>query len=246
MEVHKHPHHEEHQKNWRSYLLEFFMLFLAVFLGFIAENIRERIVENKRGEEYIHSFTEDLKKDTAQFRGLISFLTIQDSMTNNMKSCYDSITHSVTSTACLTNILKNLAGFPDFVYTDRTIQQLKNAGGLRLITNKAVADSIIIYDGMVRRQLIHQDALEGLQQKSIDAIKSMIDFHSFNAIYMGEPRSFVLPEMNDIHLLQTGKEAIDNFFNTLLVFKANLKSQLNWMKQLKKMATGLILYLSDK
>ncbi len=32
MEVH-HPHHVMHKKKWGEYLLEFFMLFLAVFLG---------------------------------------------------------------------------------------------------------------------------------------------------------------------------------------------------------------------
>ena len=41
MEVHKHPHHVAHKKKWGEYLLEFFMLFLAVFLGFAAENVRE-------------------------------------------------------------------------------------------------------------------------------------------------------------------------------------------------------------
>ena len=45
MEVHK-SHHLTHKKKWGEYLLEFFMLFLAVFLGFIAENIRETKVQN--------------------------------------------------------------------------------------------------------------------------------------------------------------------------------------------------------
>ena len=41
MEVHKHPHHVTHKKKWGEYILEFLMLFLAVFLGFLAENLRE-------------------------------------------------------------------------------------------------------------------------------------------------------------------------------------------------------------
>ena len=45
MEVHKHPHHVTHKKKWAEYVLEFLMLFLAVFLGFVAENIRETSVE---------------------------------------------------------------------------------------------------------------------------------------------------------------------------------------------------------
>ena len=48
MEVHKHPHHITHKKKWGEYLLEFFMLFLAVFLGFVAENFREHQVEHQR------------------------------------------------------------------------------------------------------------------------------------------------------------------------------------------------------
>ena len=45
MEAH-HPHHVTHKKKWPEYLLEFFMLFLAVFMGFLAENIRETNVES--------------------------------------------------------------------------------------------------------------------------------------------------------------------------------------------------------
>ena len=48
MEVQKHPHHVTHKKKWTEYLLEFFMLFLAVFLGFVAENISEGVVESNR------------------------------------------------------------------------------------------------------------------------------------------------------------------------------------------------------
>ena len=48
MEVHAHTHTE--RKRLRHYLFEFFMLFLAVFCGFLAENFREHIVEKKTGK----------------------------------------------------------------------------------------------------------------------------------------------------------------------------------------------------
>ncbi len=64
MEVH-HPHHVTHKKKWGEYLLEFFMLFLAVFLGFVAENQREHMVEHRREKKYIVSMIEDLKNDSA-------------------------------------------------------------------------------------------------------------------------------------------------------------------------------------
>jgi hypothetical protein len=40
------------------------MLFLAVFLGFIAENIREHVVEHSRSKEYAVSLVQDLQNDT--------------------------------------------------------------------------------------------------------------------------------------------------------------------------------------
>ena len=41
-------------------------------------------------------------------------------------------------------------GFADFISNDRTIQQLKNSGGLRLIRNKIVSDGIMKYDQALR------------------------------------------------------------------------------------------------
>lgn len=62
--VHSHTHHD---KKWKDYLLEFIMIFLAVFLGFVAENIREHIVEQNRATQYAELLITDLKNDTAYF-----------------------------------------------------------------------------------------------------------------------------------------------------------------------------------
>lgn len=65
MEVH-HPHHPTHKKKWSEYLLEFFMLFTAVTLGFFAENLREGIAEKHKKEELLIAVAEDFKKDYNQ------------------------------------------------------------------------------------------------------------------------------------------------------------------------------------
>ena len=61
MEVHHHPHVEK--KNFKEYLLEGLMIFLAVSMGFIAENIREGVTERQKEQEYIESIVEDLSTD---------------------------------------------------------------------------------------------------------------------------------------------------------------------------------------
>lgn len=63
MEVHTHTHTP--RKKWTHYLWEFLMLFLAVTLGFLAENQREHYIEQQRAEVLAKSLVEDLKKDTA-------------------------------------------------------------------------------------------------------------------------------------------------------------------------------------
>ena len=67
MEVH-HPHHPTHKKKWSEYLLEFFMLFFAVTLGFFAENIREGISENHKKKELLAAVVHDLKTDKEEIQ----------------------------------------------------------------------------------------------------------------------------------------------------------------------------------
>src|ERR1700733_13276147 len=66
MEVHTHTHTE--RKKWTHYLWEFIMLFLAVFCGFLAENIREHTAEHSRAKEFSKSLVLDLQNDTAAIR----------------------------------------------------------------------------------------------------------------------------------------------------------------------------------
>src|SRR3954462_11600717 len=71
MEVHKHPQHVTHKKKLGEYLLEFFMLFLAVFLGFIAENIRESLVEKERAHQFLQSMLVDVSTNIKNLDSLM-------------------------------------------------------------------------------------------------------------------------------------------------------------------------------
>jgi len=71
MEVHQHTHTP--RKKFTHYFWEFFMLFLAVFCGFLAENWREHIVEHQREKKYILSLIGDIRKDTSELSNIISF-----------------------------------------------------------------------------------------------------------------------------------------------------------------------------
>jgi len=62
MEVHHHP--DVRRKRFREYFLEFLMIFLAVTLGFFAENLRERISDSRREKEFAQQLYTELKDDS--------------------------------------------------------------------------------------------------------------------------------------------------------------------------------------
>jgi hypothetical protein len=66
MEVHHHPQLDHNPKPWKEYLLEGFMIFIAVMMGFIAENIRENITNDEHARQLTLQLVHDLKADTAQ------------------------------------------------------------------------------------------------------------------------------------------------------------------------------------
>jgi hypothetical protein len=64
MEVHHHPQLEHKHKPWKEYLLEGLMIFVAVTMGFFAENLRERISDNNREKEFARALYTELRDDS--------------------------------------------------------------------------------------------------------------------------------------------------------------------------------------
>jgi hypothetical protein len=77
MEVH---HHSHKPKNWKEYITEFIMLFAAVTLGFLAENLREHQIIEHRVEQNKISILKDLEADSIE---IAKVLRIEDSVINN-------------------------------------------------------------------------------------------------------------------------------------------------------------------
>lgn len=118
------------------------MLFLAVFCGFLAEYKLEHVIENQREKTLMYSLIEDLQADeitlqnysnwrtgvNADFDSLLLLLP-NPHQNNNSYFIYQKANASVLR-----------FGLPDI--HEGTIQQLKNAGGLRLVRNKEVLNAI--------------------------------------------------------------------------------------------------------
>jgi hypothetical protein len=146
MEVHKHPHHVMHKKKWGEYLLEFFMLFLAVFLGFVAENIREASVERHQEKEYMQLLVEDLKKDTANINTMVIG---NATLIKGLDTLLDLLSEPQNETSIQRRTfiysLKYTYWYMPIQFSELTLTQLKSSGGFRLIKDKKITSAIIQY-----------------------------------------------------------------------------------------------------
>jgi hypothetical protein len=136
------------KREWISYFKEFLMLFLAVFAGFLAENYRENLSDQQKEKQFIRSYIEDLKVDTAAIH---SNLIFQKSKKNQLDSLIyllreNKIKGHENEMYYYGRLLIRTSRFQS---NDRTISQLKNSGSMRLIRNEMVADSIVAYQKLV-------------------------------------------------------------------------------------------------
>jgi hypothetical protein len=148
MEVHAHSHTA--RKKWTHYFWEFLMLFLAVFCGFMAEYQLEHKIEKDREKQFMQTMVEDLKSDSAQLNRLIK------SRKSRIREL-DTLFHLIANDEYLKDGRRvyELYELPywdimRFFPSDRTMQQLKNGGNLRLIRKKNVSNALIKYDVWVR------------------------------------------------------------------------------------------------
>lgn len=239
MEVHHHAHDPaipHHKKNWKSYFWEFLMLFLAVFCGFLAEYQLEHKIESDRGKQYTYSFYEDLKTDSSHFNDLINRFEKKLTVFQSMSSCYDSLLNS-SPTNCLSNIHINSRDFPDLIYTDRTLMQLKNAGGLRLL-KKADADSILLYDKLL--QLYKAAETTGLQniQNDVRETSTLLRDYGKWKDTTQQTRIFSIYGNN--------KDLLNKYFNHLTLYDGFCSARLNNLLKMKKRNAELIEYFKAK
>ncbi len=141
MEVHHHPHVEK--KNFKEYFLEFLMIFLAVTMGFFAENVREHISDRAKEREYITSFIEDLKNDTATLHQEIPKMKQSiKGLDTLINQTYLYIKGNADTRLMYYTYHHDCRGVFNLQLSQRTINQLKNSGNMRLIQDEKAANII--------------------------------------------------------------------------------------------------------
>lgn len=184
MEVH-HPHSHRGTKKIKEHFLEFLMLFLAVTLGFFAENQREHYVERHRETQYMESMVEDLKNDTIEFNkqlkgGYYAILKLDTALKIFYNNHWD---ESIIKKLYLVNL--SYLGRRDVYLSERTSSQLKNAGGMRLIRNQNITDQIAEYWHLAEYGKTYADVYEELKIHAREQSYTIFNQKYYNNITAG-------------------------------------------------------------
>ncbi|HEY2726174.1 MAG TPA: hypothetical protein VGI61_03300, partial [Parafilimonas sp.] len=178
MEVHHHPKVEK--KNFKEYFLEFLMIFLAVTLGFFAENLREDYVEHKSAKEFASQLIEDLATDTVELNSashvLNVIITAGDSLGNILRNDAKTITGGkLYYYEYLSSLRWNLLS------RDATLQQLKSSGALRYLGDTSLIRKIMNYEESVQIIYLAQNRFEPQKIENWSLVQKVFDQSYFNS-----------------------------------------------------------------
>jgi hypothetical protein len=243
MEVHHHAHTA--RKKWTHYFWEFIMLFLAVFCGFLAEYALEHKIEKDREEQFIRSLVNDIKADIAQLNLVIQKRDEKVQRLDSVIFLLNSPNFAIHGNSIYFNAI-HTARLVDIRFTanDGTLLQLKNSGGLRLIRNRAVADSIVHYDVSVRNleTLGEQEVLIAHEYRTVArrifnslVYDKMLDENNISSRPEGNPS-----------LLAFSKQDLADLNYTVYSIKLIVKGMRRDSKKLLQQATNLLAVINKE
>ena len=170
------PEQKAEKKYLKEYLLEGLFIFIAVMLGFFADNLREHFAELNTTHDYLDSYQQELegnKRTIQSYDSLFSAAMIaEDSMVMLFYNKKENDNLETTG-----RLLSRARRLYPYSFDDAAYRQLVNAGGLKYIHKPELKEAMSFYAGLIQR------------------------FQEFNRIKYAD-RSAYLPELNaldDLH-----------------------------------------------
>ena len=222
MEVH---HHSHHPKKWKEYVTEFIMLFAAVTLGFMAENVREHQIEKQREIAYLKNVHEDLQLD---LKRIDTVLNQNNSRLELLDTFYKAIQNKTSTNEDAYYFIRNLVLRATFESSHVGLDQIKSAGGLRMIKNPEIISGIQEYERMLnsieKLENVRERTLEQARFKMAAVFEPTISYEMLINQSQGIMR-FNRPKKADAILLNN-KTAVKELLN-LVTFGLNSNRYLN-------------------
>jgi len=152
----------------------------------------------------------------------------------------DSVLNALSSTEIIENsnnayrLWTKYLDIRAFISNDRTIQQLKNSGELRLIRNKAVSDRIMKYDQTVKNYY----------QQSNFMYSALSDQHIYSQLFdfirLKKNRNFPVP------LTEQGKKILNEAYAHQQLWNSGLTGLISWLKSVNEEGKGLLIFIQKE
>lgn len=205
------------KKGWTDYLFEFTVPFLAVTAAFLLNAERESYVERQLERQYLNSMIEDLQLDTAYMNSRKKFIQIT---INRLDTLIKYLSHPEPKT--IYKIYNASSGFmyagPIFRANDRTLQQLKNTGGLRLIRNKDISDKIVVYDRKIIENIMFQElAIESARNDCKEVFGEILEVETLQSLFSNDFKPLL--STTPVTLVSNDKVSINRFLSRLFALR---------------------------
>jgi hypothetical protein len=228
------------KKKPKDYFFDFFMLFLAVTLGFFVNNLNENLSERQREKQYMTSLINDLIIDTVQIQEIHSSIVSQINGIDSLMHILENKDQNNFINNLYYYSFKYLNSASFFTSSDRTISQLKSAGGLRLIQKKDESDNIVQYYSSSENVEYNTEYCLKEFYKIMDSEREMFDF----GILRGH-KIDTLRYLANLKLLIDDPLRINHFYNQILMYMSALMNYNLLLTDLKKEAESLLSFTRE-
>jgi len=193
MEVHHHPQVEK--KGFKEYFLEFLMIFLAVTLGFFAENIREHFAEKKIAHQYIESLKLELINNKNIFKAAGSFYFSQLPAIDSVIVFFADKKENddLNTMEHLTSTARTLYAPP---IDKSAYNQLINSGGLKYIKNVSLRDSLSEYEGLIDGFQTYRATINAYLISAFPDVSEIDNLQALTDIEPNSQRRMPYPELS--------------------------------------------------
>lgn len=170
MEVH-HSHGHKGPKKIEEYFFEGLMIFIAVTLGYAAENLREHAVETKKAVKSVQNLYKGVLADSIRFETSIDARKRQDSCFRLVEDLYQNNLLQ-DNIAILYQAHKYMSYRQLPVINTLALEQIKNTGIINFIEDDSLKTMIQIYDQDSRNLLLRENREYGYIDRMVDPITS--------------------------------------------------------------------------
>jgi hypothetical protein len=244
----QHLDHFSPKKKWYVYLIDFIMLFVAVTLGFLAENVRDQQTDKNREISYLKNVHEDLLVDINRFEFVMSANNWRLLM---LDSLHMEINKASPDLPSLYYYIRNLALRTTFESSHLGLDQIKASGGFRLIQNAKIIAGIQDYERMLNSTMKLEEARERTLEQA--KFKIAVVFDAGTVYQMTKNQSMFKGEKMDVRFKRPAYAApfvvgdretfneLINFINIGLNTNLYLNNRFNKLKSIAKALDAAIM-----